>query len=64
MNDIAHTITITRDGIWYRVRVTPPCPPFDFSLDKRDGHYARSYARTLSRQRKWPLVDLTGEAGV
>lgn len=54
-----HTITLTFDGIWYDVRVTPPCRPFDFDLRHRDGHYVRSFARSVSKARGWPIVDRT-----
>lgn len=56
-----HTITIEPDGIWHHVRVKPPCPPFDFDLRNRDLRYARSYAASLSKARRWPIVDLTAE---
>ncbi len=55
----AHTITIDYDGIWYDVRVTPSCRPFDFDLRHRDGHYARSFAASVSKSRGWPIVDRT-----
>lgn len=63
MNDTTHTITISFDGTTYKVRVSPMPKPFDFDLDRRDRHFAMSYARSLSRQRGWRLDDQTGEAG-
>lgn len=59
MNAPAHTIYLRSIPGGFAVNVEPVVPGFDFDLARDDRHYAFSYARSLSRQRKWPQ---TGEA--
>lgn len=55
----AHTINIETDGIWFNVRILPPCPPFDFDLRNRDRRYVQSYAASLAKARGWSIEDHT-----